>query len=222
MRSGLVAWLVPLALACAGGGSTASGRDGGRPRDAGGADTADTGPPDSGSCVETGCEIGQRCNAATGACEAPARCEDVECGPFEDCVDGRCVDRLRTCDFRSTTHGEPRIGFDVGPTSDERLRFVVPGLPAPARVASAELRFDSFDADHPGEEGFIRVNGDGPWLVPADLGWDGVEAVGRVDVTGATVEGDNSVEFCPGPLARTYFEIGDVELILSVDLPACP
>jgi hypothetical protein len=128
---------------------------------------------------------------------------------------------LRDCSYRSTRFEALPLELDVGPTSTERLRFVVPGLPEPAQIASATLRFTVFDADHPGEEGVIRLDGSPPLDLPAMLGWDNVEAEVTVDVTGRTRAGDNVVEFGPGPLPRSFFRVSRLALDVSARLDAC-
>jgi hypothetical protein len=127
----------------------------------------------------------------------------------------------RACSFRSSSYAGAPLELDVGPTSPERLRFTVSGLPDPALVASATLRFSIFDADHPGEEGVIRVNGGAPLDIPAMLAWDNVESVVTVDVSGQTIAGDNTIEFGPGPLDRSFFRVSLVSLELSARVSEC-
>ncbi len=125
------------------------------------------------------------------------------------------------CVYRANSFGAARVELDVGPDAPDRLVFEIAGLPDPLRVDSAVLRFDSFDADHPGEEGRIRVNGQGPYDLPADLAWDNAEGTGAVDVTGDVVAGRNVIEFGPGPLARSYFGIANVQLSVRARVDAC-
>jgi hypothetical protein len=127
----------------------------------------------------------------------------------------------RACSFRSTSYAGAPLEFDVGPTSPERLRFMVVGLPDPSLVESATLRFSIFDADHPSEEGVIRINGGAPLDIPAMLAWDNVESVVTVDVTGRTIAGDNVIEFGPGPLDRSFFRVSLVSLELSARVSEC-
>ncbi len=126
------------------------------------------------------------------------------------------------CVFDSDTVGEPALELDVGPNSGERLTFVVRGLPAPAFVEQATLTFDVYDADHPGEEGRIRVNGSGPFDIPARVEWDNVATAVTVDISGATVEGGNRVEFGPGPRERSFFHISDVRIAARARVEVCP
>ncbi|MCB9525595.1 MAG: hypothetical protein H6702_19770 [Myxococcales bacterium] len=127
----------------------------------------------------------------------------------------------RDCQYRSVTFGAARVEIDVGPASPERLTFRVDGLPDPALIDEAILRFDSHDADHPGEEGRIYVNGQGPYDLPADLAWDNAAGTGAVDVTGDVVAGTNRIEFGPGPLDRSYFGIANVQLTVRARVAEC-
>ena len=128
----------------------------------------------------------------------------------------------RDCVFDSDTYGQPEVELDVGPNSPERLVFTIRGLPAPAVVEQAVLTFDSYDADHPGSEGVIFVNGGGPFELPAREAWDNMAGDGRVDVSGNTAPGDNRVEFGPGPLERSFYRISDVRLSVRARVDACP
>ncbi len=128
----------------------------------------------------------------------------------------------RDCTYDSDTVGEPALELDVGPASNERLTFVVRGLPAPNLVERAVLTFDGYDLDHPREEGSIYVNGSGPFDLPARAELDNMASQGSVDVSGTTVAGDNTVQFGPGPLERSFFRISNVRLVLTARVEACP
>jgi len=127
----------------------------------------------------------------------------------------------RACGYRSINFTGAALELDTGPGSSERLRFTVAGLPDPALVVSATLRFSIFDSDHPGEEGVVRVNGGSALDLPAMTAWDNVESVVTLDVTGATVVGDNEIVFGPGPLARTFFRVSMLSLELSARVSEC-
>lgn len=127
----------------------------------------------------------------------------------------------RDCTYRSSGFGGAMLELDVMAGSSEELTFVVPGVPDPALIDAAELRFRSYDADHPGEEGVIHVNAGGPFDLPAMAAWDNAEGTGTVDVGGALVEGDNQVRFGAGPLDRSFFRIGDVELVVQARVEEC-
>ena len=127
----------------------------------------------------------------------------------------------QACEYRSVGHGGGLVQLDTGPGSSERLRFTVEGLPHPSLLESAELVFVSHDADHPGEEGVITVNGQGPFELPANLAWDNAAGTGRVDVLAALVAGRNTIEFGPGPLSRSFFSIGDVAIEAQAQVEEC-
>lgn len=111
--------------------------------------------------------------------------------------------------------------LDVGPSSSERLSFLIEGLPDPGQVESATLVFTSFDSDHPGEEGTIRVNSMGVLDLPAMVAWDNADGAASVDISGMTVAGDNEIAFGPGPLARSFFRIRDVSLRVRARVAEC-
>ena len=124
------------------------------------------------------------------------------------------------CRVESTTFGAPMLELDAAPTSAARLHFTMPGIPA--GVGAAALVYDSFDADHLGEEGVISLNGR-QFQMPADPSWDNVTVPGhRVDVTGAVAAGDNDVAFGPGPLARSFFRVGRVAVEFAARVARCP
>lgn len=124
------------------------------------------------------------------------------------------------CTLRATNFDGPMLTLDAAPTAPDRLRFTVNDVPS--GVTSAALRFDTFDADHPNEEGRILVNGVGPFQVPAGVGWDNVMRVDeRVDVTRAVRAGSNAIEFGPGPLARSFYRIGRVRLDVVARAARC-
>ncbi len=130
---------------------------------------------------------------------------------------------LQDCGFQSDSFGAGLKQLDVPLGSPEKLVFTVQGLPPPAVIESATLRFDSHDADHPGEEGVIWVNGSGPYDLPADASWDNQDGTGAVDVTGATVEGSNTIEFGAGSLGTgSYYFIGNVVLEVAAIVTECP
>lgn len=126
----------------------------------------------------------------------------------------------RECVYRSSSFGSGMLQLDVMAGSTETLRFDVAGLPSPTLVERAELRFRSYDADHPGEEGVVMVNTT-DFDLPAMVAWDNTEGTAAFDVSGALVAGDNVVRFGAGPLDRSFFRIGDVELVLRARVDAC-
>ncbi|MEZ4409555.1 MAG: hypothetical protein R3A52_24245 [Polyangiales bacterium] len=127
----------------------------------------------------------------------------------------------RVCTLRSTTFADAMQELDVGPTSAERLRFTVRAVPAGA--SRVILHFDSHDADHPGQEGWITVDGRGRFPIPADAAWDNVTTRdNRVDVTSASPSGDAVIAFGPGPLSRSFFRVGAVWLEVTARVATCP
>lgn len=127
----------------------------------------------------------------------------------------------RDCVYRSGSFGQAMRELDVGAGDATRLRFNVNDLPDPASIEQATLAFKSFDADHPGQEGLIYVN-DAPALeLPAETSWDNMEGRSQVDVTGLLVGGQNRIEFGAGPLSRSFYRIGDVELKVRARVEQC-
>jgi len=127
------------------------------------------------------------------------------------------------CTLPAADYGMARQRLDVPTDSPDRMRFMVPDVPPPDAVRVAMLAFESYDADHPGEEGLIWVNANGPYDVPADATWDLLPGTGEIDVTGATVAGDNLVEIGPGTLVPgTYFEIGNLVIRVIAAVAVCP
>jgi hypothetical protein len=149
----------------------------------------------------------------------------IDAGPADDATAPLDPDAPapapRPCTYLSTSYSGAPLELDVGPTSPERLRFTVRELPDPALVTRATLTFVVHDADHPGEEGVIRVNGGSPLDLPAMLAWDNVDATVMVDVTGRTVAGDNTIELGPGPLDRSFFRVSRLRLDLEARVAEC-
>jgi len=148
--------------------------------------------------------------------DAGALDPDPDAGPDP----GPGPDPAISCGFLADDYGSPMRRLDTGP-GGAPLRFFVRGLPDPALVDSAVLRFTSHDADHPGEEGAIFVNGEGPFDLPADASWDNADGAGELDVTAHLVGGDNLIEFAPGPLPRSFFGIGDVRVDATARVDEC-
>ena len=126
------------------------------------------------------------------------------------------------CEYRARDFDAALREYDVMGQPDARLAFEVPNLPDPGLVDSAVLVFAAFDLDHPGEEGFIRVNGNGRFDIPTDGGGDNVDSVGQVNITGTTVGGVNRIEFGPSATQpRTFYRIGRVALHLRARVAEC-
>lgn len=127
----------------------------------------------------------------------------------------------KECIWRATDHGSPMRELDIMPGDPTRLSFEVIGVPDPSRIERAELTFASYDADHPGQEGQIFVNGQGGFQIPANAGWDNMTGTGRVDITGALVAGVNVIEFGAGTTPRTFYRIGDVAIEATAQVEQC-
>lgn len=107
--------------------------------------------------------------------------------------------------------------------SSEQIEFVVPGLPDPAVVVGATLRYRAYDADHPGQEGEIFVNAGAAIEMPAEAAGENAELEFAVDVTGRTIAGSNKVAFGAGSFdGGTFYRVGQVRLELQAELDACP
>lgn len=173
----------------------ASGDETGTPSDTGPEPTASTTATDTAATDDTGPGVD-----ATGEPPLPAQ----------------------SCRYPSTSDGQAMQELDVPTGSTEVLRFTVPDVPDPALIDAATLVFTSQDADHPGEEGVVWVNGQGPYDLPADASWDNVVGSGSIDVTGALVQGVNTIEFGAGSLEpRSFYLIGDVAIEASVRVEEC-
>ncbi len=126
----------------------------------------------------------------------------------------------RACVYRSATFDASPRELDVMRGSTTVLAFDVAGLPDPSLIDSARLQFTSYDADHPGEEGVIRIAGS-EFDLPAMSAWDNADGTGDVEITGATVAGDNRIEFGAGPLDRSFFRIGAVQIVAMARVVEC-
>jgi MYXO-CTERM domain-containing protein len=120
----------------------------------------------------------------------------------------------------SDQHDDPRVILNVGLGSPQRLSFTVGNVPAPGGLDYAELTMRLYDADHPGQEGTVFVNGNGPISLPAAQAWNDVEADAALSVPVSHLQaGQNLVEFGAGTLATTYYGVSRVAL--NVYGPAC-
>lgn len=95
-----------------------------------------------------------------------------------------------------------------------RVTFTVRGLPA--GIERAELRYTAHDADHPGSEGWIEINGHPRIELPADAALDNLDRDFAVDVSGRTAPGDNRVDFVAheGP-DGAYYRISNLSLVVT-------
>ena len=188
--------------------------------------TLDADSSDATTSATTGGSASATTGAATGdtmTSTSDATADATTTGDTLDPSTTGAPPSLHECGFPSDSFGAALQGLDVPLGSPETLVFTVQGLPPPEVIQQATLRFDSHDADHPGEEGVIRVNGAGPYDLPADLSWDNQDGSGEVDVTGATVAGANTIEFGAGSLASgSYYFVGNVTLVVDALVSDCP
>lgn len=182
-----------------------------------GAGSSGQGPEDSSGAGHDGSSTGAGTSGATGGTTV------VESGGEETgTAETGAPPAVKTCAYPAAG-GSGMKELMVAKGSPERLTFMVEGLPEPALVVAATLRYRSYDADHPGEEGEIFVNGGSAIGMPADPTWENAEQDHAVDVTGRTVAGGNAVEFGAGSFeGGTFYRIGQVRLELEATLEACP
>jgi|JI6StandDraft_1071083.scaffolds.fasta_scaffold00913_6 hypothetical protein len=134
---------------------------------------------------------------------------------------GEPLPPVRTCTFPATPPGPLELKVPKG--SGTQLKFTAKGLPDPSTVEAATLRFTSYDADHPGEEGVIVVNGGAALDLPAALAWENKDHATEVVLPGPTVAGDNLIAFGAGSFVDgSFYRISQVALELEVHLEECP
>lgn len=118
-----------------------------------------------------------------------------------------------TCAFAADPSG-PYQEVNTHSADVPRVTFTVRGLPD--GVERAELRYTAHDADHPGREGWIEVNGQPRIALPADAALDNLDRAFVVDVSGRTVAGDNRVDFIAdeGP-EGAFYRISGLSLVVT-------
>ena len=126
-----------------------------------------------------------------------------------------------TCLWTANPAGVQEVNTWMGDVPS--VTFRVPGMPDPAGITSARLLYYGYDVDHPGEEGWIEVNGTAPIALPADEALDNGGRAFEVDVSGRLVEGRNRVTFLAweGP-EGAFFQISQVQLEATGPGLACP
>lgn len=184
--------------------------DSGVQLDGGADESTDEGPP--------GPDMGMDEGPDEGVDEGPD--EGVDEGPDESTDEG--LPELQECEYLSSSYGSALEVLEVPAGSNSRIGFELLGLPDPAVVESAVLHFDTYDADHPGEEGTVYVNGAGPYQLPANVDWDNMNGTGLIDVSGATIDGNNVVEFGAGSLQpSSFYHVGNVRIVLEAHVDSC-
>ncbi len=198
-------WGMPVTTAASAGMSGSTGTSG-----PGGTDSSGSGAGTSGAAGTTGtAEATGEPGTTTGAAETGA----AETGP---------PPAVKTCAYPAVG-GPGLIELMVPKGSSQRIEFVVPGLPPPAAVVTATLRYRSFDADHPGQEGQIFVNDGAPIAMPADPAWENAEQDHAIDVSGRTIAGDNAIAFGAGSFdGGTFYRVGQVRLEVEAEVAVCP
>lgn len=147
---------------------------------------------------------------------------DASTGPLTGASTGEQPPAI-LCTYPSTSFAAAPKELMVPKGSGEQLLFTVPGLPEPTEVVTATLRFVSYDSDHAGAEGVIRVNGGAEIDLPADPAWENAEHATAVPVTGMTLIGDNTIAFGAGSFVDgTFYRIGEVALELEAHIDGCP
>ncbi len=99
---------------------------------------------------------------------------------------------VETC-VRSGTAGEHWV--NTHNDSVARVVVGVSGVPEPSRITAATLHYDGHDMDHPGAEGWLRVNDGARIALPADVAFDNRTQAFSVDVGGMLVAGENRLAF---------------------------
>jgi|GEM_PF-2639893 len=125
------------------------------------------------------------------------------------------------CLFTSPSYNNGMRLLDIMAPSTQRLTYRVHDLPDPSLITRATLTFDTHDADHPGQEGEVFVNGTGGLQIPANAAWDNKDSTARLDVTGMLQAGTNTIEFGAGGTQRTYYKIGRVALEVEARVTQC-
>jgi hypothetical protein len=97
-----------------------------------------------------------------------------------------------------------------------RLAFHIDGVPPPMGLTSAQLTMTLYDADHPGEEGTVYVNGQGPLQLPANVAWGDTSSHAVLAAPlSYLLQGTNLVEFGVGSRPTSYYRVSQVALELS-------
>lgn len=125
---------------------------------------------------------------------------------------------LTTCAFAAQNPGEQEVNTWMGTT--ERVSFQVAGVPAGA--VAARLTYTAYDADHPGAEGWIEINGTERIALPARQELDNQSDQFTVDVSDRVLEGLNTVDFVAFDAPEgAYFRISAVALEIDGDEIDC-
>jgi hypothetical protein len=103
------------------------------------------------------------------------------------------------------------------------VSFSLPNLPDPAGITEARLHYTAYDADNPGNEGWIVLNGGGRISMLAERANENQARPFVVDVTGRTVAGNNRVTFTAVDAPEvSYYRISGVRLEVAGPNLVCP
>jgi len=122
--------------------------------------------------------------------------------------------------LRSREYDDAEQLLSVSAGSSERLSFHVDDVPAPSGLSFALLAMRLYDADYPGQEGEVYVNGQGPLSLPADPAWDDEHSNPTLAVPVAYLQAEtNLFEFGAGTRDITHYAVS--RLALTVYGSAC-
>ncbi|MBI5546543.1 MAG: hypothetical protein HY901_21895 [Deltaproteobacteria bacterium] len=123
-------------------------------------------------------------------------------------------------ELASREFDDPATEVRLSLGSPTLFSFHIDGVPAPSGLVSAKLTMRLYDADYPGQEGTVYVNGHGPFSLPADPSWSDTSADAVLDIPVSSVQaGTNLIQFGAGSRSTTYYTVSRVAL--TVDGPAC-
>ncbi len=119
-----------------------------------------------------------------------------------------------TClEFKSAEFAAGQQLLDVAQGNPKRIAFTIAGVPDPIEIDFAELFMRLHDADHPGKEGTVYVNGSGPIPLPANSSWDNQTQDVTLPIPKSWLRaGENVIEFGAGSLSATHYSVGRVAL----------
>lgn len=115
--------------------------------------------------------------------------------------------------LRSAEYDNALRLLDVPEGSSTRLVYNIDDVPEPTSLTFAAVSMSLHDADHPGEEGKIFINGNGPLQLPAHASWDDAASRAAISVPLSYLRaGSNRVQYGAGTRDRTYYKVGLVAM----------
>ena len=150
--------------------------------------------------------------------------------PARGVVAGRGIYPMALCERLSAAGLRPVVACLEGQADPSRFPsaagvgvFPLGALPAAADVISAELSYDCYDCDHPGEEGTVSIGGGTPISIPADPGWGDAWANGiTLGVPAGAFGGGTNAVFSFSGRDCVNYEVRNVRLSVVARLDACP